>query len=170
MSKRIFIYRHAKSDWSAVYGSDHDRPLALRGIKSAKIMGRMLGSSGQVPEIVITSTALRAKQTLEFSRLEGDWNSKIIENEKLYFESAEEIFQIIQSLSDKYSSVMLVGHEPKCSALVRLMIGGGEVTFKTATMARIDSNTVDWKSLHAGIGELIWLQNPSLFKKGNFKF
>jgi len=161
MSKRIFIYRHAKSDWSAVYGSDHDRPLAQRGIKSAKIMGRMLGSSGQVPEIVITSTALRAKQTLEFSRLEGDWNSKIIENEKLYFESAEEIFQIIQSLSDKYSSVMLVGHEPKCS---------GEVTFKTATMARIDSNTVDWKSLHAGIGKLIWLRNPSQYKKENFNF
>lgn len=168
MSKRIFIYRHAKSDWSAAYGSDHDRPLTSRGIKSAKIMGRMLGSSGQVPELVVTSTALRAKQTVEFSRLEGDWNCKLIENEKLYFESAEEIFQIIQSLSDKYSKVMLVGHEPKCSQLTALMIGGGEVIFKTATMARIDFNNDEWCSLHQGEGELIWLQNPSLLKKGKF--
>jgi len=170
MSKRIFIYRHGKSDWAAAYGSDHDRPLAPRGIKSAKIMGRMLGSSGQVPEIVVTSTALRAKQTLEISKEEGEWNCEVTENELLYYGSPEKILKLVKNLSDKYSSVMLVGHEPKCSTLTSHLIGGGVLTFKTATMARIDSNTVDWKNLHAGIGELIWLQNPSLFKKGNFKF
>lgn len=170
MSKRIFIYRHAKSDWSAAYGSDHDRPLAKRGIESAKIMGRMLGLSKQVPELIITSTAKRAKQTLEISKGEGKWNNEVTENEILYTESYEEIFKLIKNLSNDYSSVMLVGHEPKCSMLVSYMIGGGEITFKTAAMARIDFTFDKWSKLQPGSGELRWMLNPSLYTKGNFKF
>ncbi len=170
MSKRIFIYRHAKSDWAAAYGSDHNRPLSQKGIESAKTMGRMLRLSGQVPELVITSTATRAKQTLEISDKEGKWNCEVKENEILYSESYEEIFKLVKNLSDKYSSVMLVGHEPKCSMLVSHMIGGGEITFKTATMARIDFIIDEWSMLHPGGGELRWMQNPSLYTKGDFKF
>ena len=43
MAKVIILYRHGKSDWGAAYGSDHDRPLAKRGINSAKIMGKLAG-------------------------------------------------------------------------------------------------------------------------------
>ena len=170
MNKRVFIYRHAKSDWSAPYGADHERPLAKRGIESAKVMGRMLGLSGQVPELVITSTASRAKQTLELSKQEGNWDCEIIENKILYYETHVEIFQLIKNLPDKLSSVMVVGHEPKCSVLATLMIGGGELTFKTATMARIDFNVEKWSMLQPGGGELRWMQNPSLYTKGNFHF
>ncbi len=170
MSKRIFIYRHAKSDWAAAYGSDHDRPLAPRGIESAKIMGRMLGLSGQVPELVITSTAIRAMETLELSKQEGKWDCEIIENKILYYETHVEIFQLIKNLPDKLSSVMVVGHEPKCSTLAGMLIGGGELTFKTATMARIDFEIEKWISLSPGGGELRWLQSPSIYRKGNFNF
>jgi len=170
MSKRIFIYRHAKSDWSSSYGTDHDRPLATRGIESAKIMGRMLGLSNQVPELIITSTATRAKQTLKLSKSEGEWNCEVTENKMLYSESFIEIFKLINTLSNNYSSVMLVGHEPKCSMLASHLIGGGEITFKTATMARIDFASDKWSKLSPGDGELRWMLNPALYTKGNFKF
>ena len=170
MSKRIFIYRHAKSDWSAAYGTDHDRPLSKRGIKSAKIMGRLLGLSNQVPELIITSTATRAKQTLELSIEAGEWKCDVTENEILYSESYEEIFKLIKKLSNNYSSVMMVGHEPKCSMLTSYLIGGGEITFKTAAMARIDYIIEKWSELNPGNGELRWMLNPSLITKGDFKF
>jgi len=170
MSKRIFIYRHGKSDWAAAYGSDHDRPLAQKGIESAKTMGRVLRLSGQVPELVITSSATRAKQTLEISKEEGKWKCEVTENKLLYYGSYEEIFKLLKNLSDKYSSVMLVGHEPKCSNLTSHLIGGGVLTFKTATMARIDFIIDEWSMLHPGGGELRWMQNPSLYTKGDFKF
>ena len=170
MSKRIFIYRHAKSDWSAAYGSDHERPLAKRGIESANIMGRMLGLSNQVPELIITSTATRAKQTLELSKEEGEWNCEVTENEMLYSGSYEVIFKLVKDLSNNYSSVMLVGHEPKCSMLVSHMIGGGEITFKTAAMARVDFTFDKWSELNPGDGELRWMLNPAIYTKGNFKF
>ena len=169
MNKRVFIYRHAKSDWSAAYGSDHDRPLAPRGIESAKVMGRMLGLSGQVPELVITSTATRAIETLGLSKEEGKWACDVLEDKCLYYETHMEIFELVKKLPDKYSSVMLVGHEPKCSSLAKFLIGGGELIFKTATMARIDLEIEKWSMILPGSGELRWMQNPSLFLKGKFK-
>ena len=168
MAKQIIVYRHGKSDWGASYGSDHDRPLAKRGIKSAEIMGKVLSKSGQVPDLAISSSALRAKQTLELSMLAGKWECDVTENEKLYYDSTETILEIIKNISDKYSSVILVGHEPKCSTLARMLIGGGEVVFKTATMARIDFDVEEWKEVEPGRGELRWLYQPSFFSKGEF--
>ena len=168
MAKNIILYRHGKSDWGAAYGSDHDRPLAQRGIKSAKTMGKLLAKSNQIPELAITSTALRAKQTLEFSMIEGKWDCDVIEEEKLYYDSIETILEVAKSVSEKYSSIIMVGHEPKWSSLASSMIGGGEVVFKTATMARIDFNEGSWKDLALGNGELRWLQQPSFFTKGEF--
>ena len=165
MSKNVILYRHGKSDWGAVYGADHDRPLAKRGIKAAKAMGKFVSKSGMVPDLAITSTALRAKNTLELSVKEGGWDCEIVENETLYYGTTEEIFEIIKKLPDKYSSVMLVGHEPKWSTLASMMIGGGDVVFKTATMALIGFYTDSWKNLRLGEGELVWLQQPSLLSK-----
>jgi len=168
MAKQVILYRHGKSDWGAAYGSDHDRPLAQRGIKSAKTMGKLLSKSKQIPELAITSTALRAKQTLDISIQAGEWKCDVIENKKLYNDSIEIIFDIIKSVSEDYSSVILVGHEPKWSSLAKNMIGGGEVVFKTTTMARIDFEVENWKEIALGTGVLIWLYQPSFFTKGEF--
>ena len=170
MAKRIIVYRHGKSDWGAAYGSDHDRPLAKRGIKCAETMGKILSKSRQVPDLAITSSALRAKQTLDHSMLAGKWECDVTENEKLYYDSTETILEIIKNISDKYNSVILVGHEPKCSTLARMLIGGGDIVFKTATMARIDFDVEEWKEVGQGSGELRWLYQPSFFSKGEFGF
>lgn len=160
MTKKIILYRHGKSDWAAPYGSDHDRPLAQRGVESAQTMGKLLKKHGQIPALAITSTAIRAKTTLEVSMLAGKWKCDVTEDKTLYYGSAEEIFESIRSILDKYSSVILVGHEPKCSTLTNLMTGGGNVIFKTATMARIDFNVEKWEEVRLGEGELRWLWKP----------
>lgn len=168
MAKRVFLYRHAKSDWDADYSSDHERPLAKRGIKAAKWMGMLLSKSGQVPGLAITSSAKRAGQTLELSMLEGSWNSKLEVEEKLYYGSIDEIFKLVKSVSDEYSSVMFVGHEPKTAGLCSLMIGGGDIVFPTASIARVDFAVDEWSSLEYGSGQLRWLLQPSFFTKGKF--
>ena len=47
--KTVFVLRHGKSDWQSGYGTDHDRPLAERGIAAAELMGRFLSRNGQEP-------------------------------------------------------------------------------------------------------------------------
>ena len=163
MSKRIFIYRHAKSDWTADYSADHERPLAKRGIKSAKLMGKLLKNADQLPDLIISSTAVRALQTIELSISEADWGMEVIQNESLYYDSYLEIFEILKDISDDYNSVMFVGHEPKCSSLCSYLVGGGQFNFPTAAMARIDFYETNWKSVKPSHGSVRWLLQPSFF-------
>ncbi len=65
--KTLIFFRHGKSDWDAEYHGDHNRPVAKRGRKAAKLMGRFLASTGQVPDSVVTSSALRARSTFELA-------------------------------------------------------------------------------------------------------
>ena len=166
MSKKIFIYRHAKSDWGAKYGNDHERPLSDRGMKSAKLMGKLLVESKQLPELVISSSALRARQTVEISIKEGNWDCEVRIDEGLYYNGFREIFESLKLISSNYTSVMLVSHEPKCSSLCSYMIGGGEIVFSTAAMARIDYNFYKWNEIKPGLGQLKWFQRPSFLLKG----
>lgn len=168
MPKKIILYRHGKSDWDADYSNDHERPLAERGIKSAKTMGQLLACSEQFPELVITSSAIRAKQTLELSIKAGNWTCEVIENDSLYYGGIEAIHEIIKNLPKNYSRVMLVGHEPKWSSLCSKFIGGGDITFPTAAMARIDFECSKWQDLKFGMGTLRWMLQPSFFTKGQF--
>ena len=61
--KTLLILRHAKSSWKFPDLSDHDRPLNRRGKQDAPRMGRLLKEKGLVPDLVISSTATRAKDT-----------------------------------------------------------------------------------------------------------
>src|SRR2546421_870243 len=70
----LILFRHGKSDWDADYpGGDAARPLARRGRKAAKTMGRFLARAGQVPDAAITSPAVRAEETLRLAMDGGGW-------------------------------------------------------------------------------------------------
>src|SRR5947207_15865347 len=70
----LILFRHGKSDWDADYpGGDAARPLARRGRKAAKTMGRFLARAGQVPDAAITSPAVRAEETLRLTMDGGGW-------------------------------------------------------------------------------------------------
>ena len=131
-------------------------------------MGRLLACSEQFPDLVICSSALRAKQTLELSIKHGNWACEVIENDSLYYGGLEAIHELIKNISNNYSRVMLVGHEPKMSSLCSKYIGGGDITFPTAAMARVDFENEKWQNISLGSGTLRWLLQPSFFTKGSF--
>jgi phosphohistidine phosphatase len=62
----LVLFRHAKSAWPDV--ADHDRPLARRGIQAAPIMGRWLRDAGLMPDLVLCSTARRARETWQLAQ------------------------------------------------------------------------------------------------------
>src|SRR5262249_12077868 len=63
--KFLYLLRHAKSSWEEPGLNDHDRPLNRPGRNAAKIMATYLRRSEIKPDLVICSTAIRAKQTLD---------------------------------------------------------------------------------------------------------
>jgi phosphohistidine phosphatase len=63
--KRLYLLRHAKSSWKDTSLPDHDRPLAGRGRRAAKAIARHMREQGIEPDLVLCSSARRARETLD---------------------------------------------------------------------------------------------------------
>jgi phosphohistidine phosphatase len=163
--KTLLLLRHGKSDWSADYGEDRERPLAGRGVKAASLMGRYLAAVGPTPERIVSSTAVRAHDTAKLAAKAGNWGGTVELDPGIYGSGPEQIIKLIQSCENRFMSLLLVGHEPTWSLLTGSLIGGAAVKFPTAAMARIDFEDDSWKDVSFGHGVLAWFVTPRLLKK-----
>ncbi len=158
----LYLLRHGKSDWEAPSGSDHDRPLALRGRRAARRVGRFLRDLGQEPSSVVTSTAARARTTAEFAAAAGSWKCSIRSTGDLYLPAPAALLAAARAEAVGAERLMLVGHEPAWSQAVGLFAGGGRVRMVTAALARLDFPGNDWSRIDFGLATLIWLITPKL--------
>ena len=167
--KAVFVLRHGKSDWDANYGSDHDRPLAKRGIAAAELMGRFLKYNEQVPGKVLCSTAVRARSTAELAMAAGQWQCPAAYTDTLYGATVSAVIDLLQMEDDAILSLLLVGHQPTWSELIGDLTGGTSVRFSTAALARIDFDVDRWRDVQTGAGTLRWLVTPKLLKQSGLR-
>lgn len=159
--KTLLAMRHAKSDWNADYGGDHERPLNERGIRSARVMGEVLAERELVPDLVISSTAVRARTTAELAAESGRWQGSLILDRRLYDSGPDGVVARASEAPD-VGSLMLVGHQPTWSILVADLTGQ-DVEMKTATVAVISVEIDAWSELTPGIGLLADVLQPRDF-------
>lgn len=163
--RSLILFRHGKSDWDAAFASDHERPLAGRGKEAARTMGRLLAQARQVPDLAVSSSALRARDTLQLAAQAGRWHCPMRIESTLYESSPEHVLAWIQALEDDPECLLLTGHEPTWSALAARLIGGGMLKVPTGCMLRIDFEIEQWSEIAFGAGELRWLAPPRLMQK-----
>lgn len=156
---RLMLMRHGKSDWDASYGADHDRPLAPRGERSARAMGELLRAMGEIPDLVVTSSAVRAEATAELARIAGGWDCPLRVDDNLYGAGPDEVLAIAVEHGDGTERLMLIGHEPTWSLLVR-QLTGARAPMKTASVAAIDLAGPSWRD-HDG-ATLAYLLHPRM--------
>ena len=167
--KTILLLRHGKSDWDADYADDHGRPLADRGQKGARKMGRFITTARTVPDRALTSSAVRARETLATAAEAGGWLGPARVSDALYEATPEAVLREIQAEPDDAQTLVVVGHEPTWSGLVSLLIGGGRVQMKTASVARIDVEVERWADVQAGRGLLVSLLPPSALRPNAYR-
>ena len=165
--KSILLLRHAKSDWNASLGNDHDRPLNKRGRRAASLVGKFVRATDQITDLVLSSTATRARTTAELANEAGRWNCPIELVQELYGASTEMVLALIQRQDESDDSLMIVGHEPTCSGLVAKLTGGGRVRYPTAALARINFHVDRWSEVDFGMGQLIFLIPPKILRKSD---
>ena len=163
MTKQLIFFRHGKSNWDTGYSRDRDRPVAERGIAAAQAMGKLLTAAQKIPDLAITSAAVRARTTLDLAREAGGWDCPVEVTEDLYEASIEQVLKVIHRVPNHYQSLMLVGHEPTWSDAVSYFMGGGTVGVPTATLACLEFEVTAWHQLEYGRGTLLWLLPPRLF-------
>ncbi len=158
--KTLLLLRHGKSDWDTDYGADHERPLAKRGVKAAKRIGKFLTAIDEIPDLVVSSTAVRAATTADLASRAGGWDTEMSTTRDLYEASPAGVVDALRGLPDRVSSVMLVGHEPTWSSSVSVFTGAN-CRFPTAAVCRIDFERDRWADVSFGGGQLIWLVVPN---------
>jgi phosphohistidine phosphatase len=164
--KTLVLMRHAKSDWSADYGRDHERPLNERGVRSAHLMGRLLASEGHVPQLIVTSTAVRARSTASLANEAGEWGAEVVLEPGLYGSGADAAVQVAASAPD-VDRLMLVGHQPTWSILVSILTGSS-VDMRTATAAVIDFDIPEWTDVVGAKGEVVAEYQPRDYEGTEF--
>lgn len=117
--KKLILIRHAKSSWDKPWQNDHDRPLAERGLRDAPEMAKRLKKRGIQPEIILSSTALRAIQTAKITAQELNFPEEKIETEKnLFHASPNMILKIIHMQKDTHDTLFVFGHNPGLNELI----------------------------------------------------
>lgn len=109
--KRLIVLRHGKAAYPPV--PDHERPLAQRGNTEAPAAGKWLVEQEFYPDVIITSDAVRTRQTTTWILNElGDKAPTPYLDSRLYMASAAQALSVINETEEQVRTLMLVGHMP----------------------------------------------------------
>ena len=166
--KTVHLLRHAKSGWGNPSLDDHDRPLAPRGERAAVVMGVHFAQQQYQPALVLCSSALRTRQTLEALLPFLPGRPEVQIEEGLYLASCGQLLSRVQEVDDAQPGILLIGHNPGIADLARSLAGSGEraslrrlsARFPTAASAVCEFDLQHWSDLAPGGGRLLAFATP----------
>ncbi|NTU52331.1 MAG: histidine phosphatase family protein [Chlorobiaceae bacterium] len=159
--KVIYLVRHAKAGWHDPTIADFERPLTTRGHAEADSMSTHLLHQGIIPELLVSSPATRALETAQiFADTLGIETGEIRHNIDIYEGDTEALATIVQALDDAFETIMLFGHNPTISSLIRWLTGKPTDAMETCGIARIDLECDRWHEAGEESGTLTWYEYP----------
>ena len=141
--KVLLILRHGKSSWKHPGLADHDRPLNKRGLRDAPRMGRLLREEDLVPDRIVSSTAVRARETARLAAGEAGHGAAVKHSRRLYLASVAEIIRVLGEVGGDASRLLLVGHNPGLEELAARLTGCAE-TLPTAALVQVELDLQSW--------------------------
>jgi len=160
--KRLILLRHAKSSWDDDSLADHERPLSPRGRDDAPEMGRRLARLGVAPDLLLTSSARRARATAEriAAELPPD-RRRIVLEPALYLASPGEMLAVIAGVDDACTELLLVAHNPGLTRLGNMLVPALRLSnLPTAGVIGIACATDSWAGIDAARFELLYYDFP----------
>jgi phosphohistidine phosphatase len=162
--RTLLLMRHAKSDYpSGVV--DHERPLAARGVREARLAGEWLRSNMPPIDAVLCSTAARTRETLSRTAV----HAPVTFAERLYDAVPGTVIDEINGVGDDVVTLLVIGHEP---AMSKVALGLADASgssqaaaeristkFPTSAIAVLHSD-VPWRDLGPGGAALVTFHVP----------
>ena len=164
--KKLILVRHAKSSWKDASLDDHDRPLNKRGERDAPHMGKVVKDKKVKPDLIVSSTALRAYSTAkEFAKKLDYPKSDILRMKELYLAELDGLTEIVKNLDDKDETVFLFGHNPGITWLANYLSGESVENVPTSGVFAMQFDIESWKEVAAGNGALSFFLYPKMYFK-----
>ena len=166
--KQLLIMRHAKSSWKDHSLSDHDRPLNRRGREDAPRMGRFLQQHHCLPDLVLTSTARRARDTADLFVAGCEQPIPVLSQRSLYHPGLDDYWEALTTHAANQSRIMVVSHNPGSEEWLYQLTGQDE-RMPTAAIARLQfPSPFDWKNIANTQNAIlleIWRPRDVLFRQ-----
>ena len=144
--KTILLLRHAKSSWKDAGQTDHARPLNKRGLRDAPRMGRLIAEQNLTPDLILSSSAVRAMHTAKAVAEAIDGLAPLVEEDELYLASPRAYIDTARYLEESFQRILFVGHNPGISELLNALTGCDTV-MPTAALAQIELPINQWNRL-----------------------
>ena len=159
--KTLLLLRHAKSSWYNPGGRDFDRPLAPRGRRSAPLIGGHLRDRQLLPDLVLCSTARRARETYDLV-VPAVGGAAIQFEQALYLAAPATLLRLVQATPPGVERLLVVGHNPGLQQFAAQLAATGDAAaldrlrakFPTAGLAILTFPVDRWSEIQPGTAEL----------------
>ncbi|CAK7323391.1 unnamed protein product [Dovyalis caffra] len=160
VSRRLILLRHAESSWDDRLLRDHDRPLSKSGELDAAKVSQKLQQLGWMPQLILSSDALRTKETLrmmqqqvpDFLDAEVHFISSFYSIAAMDGQTADHLQQAICNYSrDDILTVMCMGHNRGWEEAAS-MFSGASIELKSCNAALLQAAGKSWEEAFASAG------------------
>lgn len=158
--KTLFLLRHAKAENPATGVTDLKRALNERGRGEAQALGTFIKEQNVEFDLVLCSTAVRARETTELVLTAAELVANVRYDERIYEAGPLQLLEVISEIEPDSTAVILVGHNPGMEELLKILTGCNE-QMATGTLAKIDLDVADWRRAIEGKAALDWIVKPT---------
>lgn len=157
----LYIVRHAKAEDRATFMADHDRQLTADGTIAAARMGRYLKGKAIRPDVVISSTAPRAKDTAMVMAEQIGYDPAQIQLDNALFDGGPKAYlAALNALPASVQSAMIVGHNPDVSYLAEYLTHQSIGSMSKGAVVAIVFDDVNWAELSGRTGHVTFEVGP----------
>lgn len=127
-------------------------------------MAKVVEKKGIKPDLIISSTAVRAFEYAKILAEELNYKKKnIISTKELYMADESEMLDIIRRTENSIETVFMVGHNPGITEFANSLCNYNLDNLPTSGIFGINFNTDKWKEIDFGKGKFASFDYPKKF-------
>lgn len=165
----LYLLRHAKAAASGPGIKDHDRPLTAEGRNDAAALGALLRQRRIRPDLVLCSSALRARETWSGLAAGLDDAPELAVEADLYICGWPQLLRRLRAV--RADSVLVIAHNPDVQVLALTLAGEGPAPdltrlgdgFPAAGLAALTLRVDNWGELDRHGASLDFFLTPDSF-------
>ena len=152
------LIRHSKAE-KEMPAYDFDRPLKYTGIQDARFMAERIREQSLIPQLIITSPALRTKTTADIFAETLKLPDPAFDR-SIYEASQQTWLKLINALPNECDFIAIVGHNPGLSYILQYLTGETKEVH-TSTVALVEFDLDSWDAIIGNAGKLAYYSSPN---------
>ena len=144
--KKLFLIRHAQAINSSHILDDYDRTITKNGINDIDFLSQYLLNSSIKPDLIISSSAIRAISTANILAKNIKYDKNIVQNQYIYEGYVNTLQEIIEYIDDSNNIVFFIGHNPGINLLAYTLCNFKE-QMNTSSLVEIEFDCDFWMNI-----------------------